>query len=430
MGKFKLKYLFLLLSVIILSLIYFYFKPSIVTTEENWVTTNHPLGFSIKHPKGWKVSYTNGTILVEGDKGQTVIQPFFLPKGMTDIQLIASMAKSFMAVYPDFKIKGYKKYRDFPAQYILLTQYTRNNILQAGLFILSVGGNSGIFSGFAASQKDYHKVKDTLGKILESFKYYGPTAQSQGNVSYPQLSYQITADPKEGAFSVELPKGWQINAEIWRPYLDPWVKIDAVGKEASIFAKLPHAPIFFVPNYSTTGIYGLKEGSPIQPQGASIPGMVYRYLSAKEYVNIFLLPQLKGAKINSIQEKPDLANSMKDPYASTASAVELNLTIPSQNGSFLGKYLVCTSLITMQGVSVWTVGILGYHTYPNQESIAGQALSHLIETLKINPQWFAREQQQQAQRLQAQLASARKISNMIGRTSSSYPSKSTSSGSG
>ncbi|MBI2266940.1 MAG: hypothetical protein HYU64_17540 [Armatimonadetes bacterium] len=427
MQKFRIRYLILALALIMLSSLRCFSKSESVKTGGQWITTRDPAGFSIRHPRGWKVSRSQDTILVKGKDGDVFIQPLMVSRETTPEQIVKTMAQNLERIYPDFMIKGYKKQKESPLQYLLLGQYRKNKTLHAGLFILTLGRDSGIFSGFAAPEREYNKAKSTLVKILTSFELVGGFAPRARHA----LVYQRVTDPAEGAFSVELPQGWQIQAAIWRPYLDPWVKIDALGRGASVFAKVPHAPIFFVPGYYTTGIYGLREGSPIQPKGASIPGVVYRYLSARDYVNAFLLPQMKGSRVISLKDRPDLVASLKDPQAETASAAEADLTIPSPQGGnpFKGKYLVCTSLVTTSDAGVWMVTIFGYHTYPAEERLASDALCRLLQTLKMNPRWLARQRQEQADRLRLMLAGSRRVSTMIGESYIHSPAPATGSSS-
>jgi hypothetical protein len=89
----------ILITAITLLLLYFL----VVGQDNNWVKHEDPLGFSIKHPPGWKVNVSEGRIEVfSPDRGTgAIIKPFIQEPAMKASDYVSNFASGLGGkIYP------------------------------------------------------------------------------------------------------------------------------------------------------------------------------------------------------------------------------------------------------------------------------------------------------------------------------------------
>jgi hypothetical protein len=99
-------------------------------------------------------------------------------------------------------------------------------------WVNTASGTAGYLYTGNTRQEDYSRLSDTFAEVFQSFRVQGqPAAQAQG--ASPQ--YVSWRDPKEGAFTAEIPKGWSAQGGTSRPSLSQvWQRLEVTSPDGAI----------------------------------------------------------------------------------------------------------------------------------------------------------------------------------------------------
>ena len=81
--------------------------------------------------------------------------------------------------------------------------------------LCTMAGRAGMFYAIAAPQAQFSARRAELVRVLTSFRYTQPAAAARPAAG-PRLDYVRWQDPKENAFSVEVPRGWSVTGGMFR----------------------------------------------------------------------------------------------------------------------------------------------------------------------------------------------------------------------
>ncbi len=225
-------------------------------------------------------------------------------------------------------------------------------------------------------------------------------AQRQGGAAARSNAYAQWQDPAEGAFSVTLPRGWQITGGTQRTTrIEPHYVIHAQSPDGGVqmFMDDPRIAIRQVPN----GMMG-REGQAI-PSAWGGKLLIQRYRpapqAAQEYVQRAYCPsatQFQGGII------PGQTQDLNNQFGAIAQAEGKRIHVDVGELSFkCGDRVGYVYAITLQAwqpggqVSLWLIyRIAGYLATTAQSAQAAAAMHTMLGSFQMNQQWlqnFARE---------------------------------------
>lgn len=206
------------------------------------------------------------------------------------------------------------------------------------------------------------------------------------------LHYEAWTDPREGAFSVELPRGWRIDGGIVRPSpAQCRGRVSAASPDGAVGIYLGNAdfPIYLEPS-DYTAMLGHSEGSTMTTQdGGSLT--VMRYLGAQEYIRRVILPGLQvPAEIETLRDRADIARAFPASWAMSYDAADAVYTFRRDERTFRAYVLVVLERGAVGGTAVWTPWTVLAGAAPEGSfDLAAQALAHAAGTVRYNERWLA-----------------------------------------
>jgi hypothetical protein len=224
----------------------------------------------------------------------------------------------------------------------------------------------------------------------------------------PGLAFVRFTDPRENAFSTELPKGWKTSGGLFRVApVDTRAAVESVSPEGDIRLSAGDAdlPPFTIPN-QLLAMGGFREGSWYSP-GYGVRMMVRRYqpgvVFAEDYVRTKLGPKIgcSDLTITGKGTRPDLTQSINALNAGFAAqgmnvrqdAGEVWFSCTRSGQPWTGYYLAMTQISTGASGGIWTVEhILGYAAAAEKAGVAQAAMLHLAASMQVNPEWVKMQQ--------------------------------------
>jgi hypothetical protein len=224
----------------------------------------------------------------------------------------------------------------------------------------------------------------------------------------PGLAFVRFTDPRENAFSTEVPRGWKTSGGLFRvASVDTRGAVESVSPEGDIRVSAgdKDLPPFTVPN-QVLAMAGFREGSWYSP-GYGVRMMVRRYqpgvVFAEDYVRAKLAPQIgcSSLTITAKESRPDLTKSINALYSQFAAqgmnvredAGEVWFSCTHNNQQWKGYYLVTTQISAGAGGGVWHAEhVLGYAAASGKAAIAEIAMLHLAVAMQLNPEWVKMQQ--------------------------------------
>lgn len=228
------------------------------------------------------------------------------------------------------------------------------------------------------------------------------------------LRFQRWADPQEGAFSLEVPVGWQVQGGTTRPYGATGVitQITIASPDGSVRVQFGdyNLPTTFIEPNQTLASLGYGEGS--RPSASS---MVLRYMSGSNFSG-FYAAQTLGQRCNRLSwtrkaDYPDqvrrinqlMSQSGLQPF-SGYSVGDINFKCQASGKTLVGYQYAETYATVYQGTgTAWAVRqTYGYLTTPEKATVADAVMIRAIGSYRTNPQWFQGEYGHQQQLLNMQ----------------------------
>ena len=398
----------------------------------SFVTHQDPHGFSLNCPEGWGVRVMGRGYIVVGKDVENMMGPmvWIWPVTLKEAGATRNVMDSMVAIlkksYPDLEILSLRELSSVRDTVIAKLRYSDRGTTYKGLLLCSREGERVMLSGFVSPLQTYAQSKGNLVGILSSFKV-DPALRDASRIVPADDRFITYKDPNEGAFSVKVPKGWQVQGGVVRPYIDAAIALqimkDAKGITA-IYYYAPLAPIFVEPS-EILSMTGFIEGSRYNPSyGVAQDMIVYHYLPGESYIREWLLPQIRqdypDAKILSSRDRPDLLKGVPQiPWLEASRACAEAVVEGMVEGRRVkGKVVVFTQLIRPPRMpsGVWQANVLLYHAPPPGLDQLEGIVNKMNDTFRIDPDWARREAQEQMRRCQIISQSADEVANIIHQT--------------
>jgi hypothetical protein len=239
-------------------------------------------------------------------------------------------------------------------------------------------------------------------------------------------------DPKENAFSIEVPAGWKVNGGLFRfAPLDTRPAWEAVSPDGQIriTGGDPQLGPFTEPN-QVLAMAGFREGSEYSP-GYGLRYIVRRYvpgtLFVREYVTAHAPQVCTGLAITDNRDRSDAdaaINAIYRRYGSMGVMMQIHsgeasFTCDQQGRAMAGYYFASTLRTQAVGMpgGLWLAqNLCGYLAPRDQAQLAQSIARHIVESGQPNAQWEAMQSgiTMNSSRIAAQTQEA--VSNMISDT--------------
>jgi hypothetical protein len=275
-------------------------------------------------------------------------------------------------------------------------------IFLAGLTVMVVYGQGSqqdaITSSYAQRQQRMNDMNKSFSDALGLPAQPGAsTAQARaGGAPSRSLSYIQWRDPAEGAFTVSLPRGWQISGGTQRPsQLEPHYVIHAQSPSGgvSMFMDDPRLLMRQLPSQ-----FYPREGQVISaPAGSHLLIQNYRPApqAAQEYILKSVCPsatQFRGGLIRD--QTQDLG--YKFNLIARASGMQMRVDVGEQAfkcNDRVGYVYAITSQVVKPGgmVSIWFFYRIGGYLATSAESAqAAAAVQTMLTSFQMDQQWLER----------------------------------------
>ncbi|MFQ5752616.1 MAG: hypothetical protein ACE5HI_11520 [bacterium] len=375
-----------------------------------WQLYKKPDCFSVSHPEGWRVQFdsNSGKITLKGRAGENiVIWPFYVQRPLPQSGAATILKGLAQKLGPN---QRWGRPQALTRTVLRTDGRGRKQISVASLVWTSgAQGSAGYFYLVSAPENRYQQKEEMFTKILKSFHAYGPSGKMRATASQPKMRYIHWQDPKEYAFDLEVPQGWQVQGGIFRfAAVDVRTAVHVTSPDGQIYIFIGDAnvPPFVLPSQMLQ-MSGLTEGSWYNPYGTRmlvkryVPGMYF----AKEYVMNTFRRQVSGLSFTRTRNRPDASQAINAIYQQHGSPYfqqrldtgEVEFVCYKNQQTLLGYTFAGTSLLQSASLGAdagnWTLQYLYGFIAPKDGVPQAQIiLAHMLSSTRMNPQWVRAQQ--------------------------------------
>ncbi|MFH0952704.1 MAG: hypothetical protein V1873_00060 [Verrucomicrobiota bacterium] len=374
-----------------------------------WDTHRDPSGFVVSAPRGWQVETApDGRILVQSEdkRSKVLIQPFFQGHVQMADEVVQQVPDSCAEVFPRARIQEVRRLRMEPSEASATMTYFADGAQCRAALLCSVLGRSGMLFAIGSPEHAFETRRQLLVQILKTFSFAEPSSKQAQRGEKPGLKYVRWEDPREKAFTVEVPQRWNVNGGLFRFHavdVRPAMEVVSPDGQVRITGGDMELPTFAVPS-PTLQMAGFGEGSMYSP-GYGAAMQVQRYTPglrfAEWYVTSKVAKDCTDLAFTERRERADLVQSVNATLARynalglgvSMDAGEVLFTCRRDGQDLRGYYLAVTQLVEMQGGGLWHIEhLFGYLAAAAKEPEAEAALKHMVKTFRPNPPWLAIQQ--------------------------------------
>ncbi len=371
-----------------------------------WTTHNDTKGFSISTPPGWNVTSDDraGRIVVQGRNGeQVVIWPASIQQpldGRGATALVQQMARQIDAQMP----------WGAAAATAGVVRTIAKGAQRSGAAMMtwssSASGTSVLFYCVEAPTSSYHGETDTFAGILRSFRVMQAlTAQAGSANAAGAITFTTWNEPREHAYSISVPQGWQAAGGLYHLSATD-VRSDLVlaSPDHQIRVRIGDTNLgtFIQPN-QMMAIAGLREGMYYR-LGDGSQLLIQHYLSGQQaaqvYAQTYIAKECSGLQIASSNARPDVVQTFAPSVRAEGmpnaqlTVGDIAFTCTMSGTAVRGKFILATVLPFPTQAGLWYVyRLYGYIAVPGREQDAGRVAEQAVQSIRINPQWQAQQQQ-------------------------------------
>lgn len=369
-----------------------------------WVQHRDPLGFQVSSPQDWHVT-ANGTAITvhnAATKAEVLIIPLLLQQGMPAAQVLRTVPRGLASNFPQGSLGEVKQLRAQPDEAAATMSFQQRDVTGQANLLCVMTGRTGMLYVISGPRERFAEDKPAMLAVLKSFSFTAPTAKADAPGAAPALAYTVWKDPNEGAFSAEVPQGWEATGGLSRRHPIDYrycLRLTSPDQQIVVLCGDPNLYGYMQP----LPRFGFPEGA-MYPSGSGLMVQCKTYRSgarfAVEHVKRTLGNGLSQLVINTPRNLPDAAAVMNAGFAQR----NLPMSFSTGDVTFGGEYNgtpvrgYCTAgTVIARGLNgapySWGVETLyGYRAVAAQEATAQAVLAHLVQTFRIDPEWHQRQQ--------------------------------------
>lgn len=388
---------------------------SCATNSQRWINKKYPEGFSLKHPDNWQAQVVEEEYIwiSSSDSTETtpfiLVYPFFLSDAADGSSWLRNNLPHLQKFFKNVTIDRLEKIQDLPDEWAAKFKCEKEELAYEGVALCSIYEKSGILYVMASAAHEFEGQKDRLITILESFQFEEMGQQKQEVSKKSKIEYADWQDPIEQAFSLKVPKGWSVKGGTFRRASVDLLHVllaSSPDQKIKIQFNDSNIPVFTAPS-PVLSMAGFYEGTWYSP-GYGVNMLVKRYapgsLFLEEYIQQNLSPHLASFEVVSQQDRPDVVSSFNKLYSQFMSygisfslhAGEMAFRFEQDSEPFVGYGLALTQITqsaAMQG-GTWSVALMTIYTCPaSEDETVRQIAEFMFQSLDMNPQWVASQQQ-------------------------------------
>jgi len=256
------------------------------------------------------------------------------------------------------------------------------------------------FTLASAPSVEFAGNRDLFEHVLASFR---PAGTASGRDA-PQLDYDQWWDPREHAFGLDVPRGWQVFGGTYRAPSN-----GAVDVRQTVATINPDHNIFI--QSGDPNIPPHEEPNGFMAEGMSTGGLIVQrylpgYLLGPGYLKSRFAAQMPDLSVDAARPLPQLQQMMRAaeaPYAVPGVQQDIDVGEVLFHGSWASKpargylYVVTRRTSVQGGLSMWWAGDMGgllvFIASEDQLATAHRVVERMRASLQVDPQWFAAQQQ-------------------------------------
>ena len=369
-----------------------------------------PGGFAISHPPGWQLKSEPGRTELQSPDGSefVLIQALAGAPAGDGRRVLQALVGRAAGPMRELKLAGARGTK-IDAQARLIGAGPDGEMTAHAL--VAIRGAAATLFLIGADSEDFADALPELVAMLRSFSRTDAPAVARTGTGAAApasvgLRYRRVQDAREGAFSAELPEGWNVELAMHRSGVEPRPELRARSPQGDVllFQDDRELGTFSVPNPLLQSL-GFAEGSLYDPGGGR-PMRVQRYLSGEDFLKWWLPQRFAGARILRAQPLPELAArtaAARYRYGNATNASLATGEVDFEYQGQRGRARATTELYGLQDSRAWAVIQLhGYLAEPASEPLAAEALAHTVATTSIELPWLQRERRISAREAQQQ----------------------------
>ncbi|HYF92362.1 MAG TPA: copper amine oxidase N-terminal domain-containing protein [Symbiobacteriaceae bacterium] len=349
-------------------------------------------GLTLRHPPGWTVETGDGGMVgLVGTQGETlVIWPFFVQTALETGSAGALLKRMAGEIWPGVPMEA----PESAGSGAVVAHAGQDGHVGTALvaWVNSPKGAAGYAYFAAAPDAVYRQSAATFGSVLQSIHLSGAPESAGGaesSASAPALSFVQVRDPKEGAFSVEIPKGWTVQGGTVRPSL-LLVQVDYTATSPDGEIRLwmgDYFPLYVEPSWILTAA-GFGPGSTYVDDGG-YRWRIDAYAPGKDFVTRHFLPERTGqVQITGATDLPALAAELATVGVNTFDAGRVQYRTIRSGKTYVGDAVAVTERIEVAGQVNWHLWRMFLYEAPEGRlAEAEAALQRMAESFAIDPQW-------------------------------------------
>ena len=404
-------------------------QPAPIRLDPGWTVYRGQGGLILFHPVGWQVNERgDGSFLAYRRAGYGNANALVLVQPIAKIDGSAAginegLGRIFPDLFPGVRVHNVRSVSQRPEVSVAGIQYEAGGSVFKGTSMCFRSGESGVLYVIAAHPDRWALDAPAMEQILTRFFYSASTpVQHTGGQLVPDMV--LWKDPREGAFTCPVPKGWRVEGGLQRfSALDIRPEVLVTSPDDKVLVRLGDS---WIPKMASPGQMmistGFAEGSWYSPDGVSRQ-LVLRYLPGAAFLTDFYLPRRVGPVSNvNTRQMPELSRmemKMQSQAGIHMSVDTGEVHFDAGSGQDLKKGYAFAQTIFFPisgsaGDGWWKVNRFhGYLADPERENLALDILGRMVAGFQVDPQWFAAQLRTTANVSAAWQASQNEISDMI-----------------
>ena len=269
------------------------------------------------------------------------------------------------------------------------------------IYQLCTGPIGALALALGASPARQASVTDIYRRQARHFKAFiilllalaGNFAGALNTLQAQESNWSRWVDPKESAFTIEVPRGWHVRGGAYRlGYGDVRAMVDVWSPDGKIH--LRYGDVGFVESYAVPNQYH-REGE--QQDRALGKGIYAAYRPGQQFAKIYARKSFSGVCRSLTPQRTDQPavrdTSVHRQRGGAVSSGEVTFRCDTPQGVRIAYATATTTLTTSQPfadappTTGWTPELASYLAPPDQVADAVSILRHFVASFKVSPRW-------------------------------------------